>query len=124
MSYAGPNLLVGLLPYQLQTVHWPWPFNAKLDSGHVVILHFTKEILPGVYFTRIQYIYIHTHIYINFSVKNQSQPTLLFALLKITERPGFGLHSHHQVLQKHKLRNCASHGLRNSTDVEFLNPFL
>jgi hypothetical protein len=29
---------------------------------------------------------------------NQSRPTIFFALLQITERPGFGLYSHHQAV--------------------------
>jgi hypothetical protein len=29
---------------------------------------------------------------------NQSRPTRFFALLKIAERPGFGLYSHHQAV--------------------------
>jgi hypothetical protein len=37
-------------------------------------------------------------MYFGSSEKNQSQPTLFFALLKIAERPGFGLYSHHQAL--------------------------
>jgi hypothetical protein len=39
--------------------------------------------------------------YIRISIphrRNQSRPTLFFALLKIIERPGFDLYSHHEAL--------------------------
>jgi hypothetical protein len=45
------------------------------------------------------YIYIFVEVYISVPQKgNQSRPTLFFALLKIIERPGFGLCTYHQAL--------------------------
>jgi hypothetical protein len=37
-------------------------------------------------------------IYFSFSEKNQSKSTFFFALLKITERQGFGSYSHQRTL--------------------------
>jgi hypothetical protein len=48
-------------------------------------------------------------IYFNSSEKNQLQPPLLSALLKIAWRPGFILYSHHQALYKQALRNSTPH---------------
>jgi hypothetical protein len=70
---------------------------------HCIFLHFFDVEHPRWrMYTR--------YIYISFS-ERKSVTTNIFSLfyVKITERPGFSLYSHHQALWKHEWRNFTSH---------------